>query len=83
MNLLKFLKKTPQKVSQPKPKRISITLSDGSVVVHKAAYRTVKPDGRLSLHVSKDGGHIVAEYNKDYWLSLSVGKRSVFKQNEK
>lgn len=73
-----FSKKEPVPVKLPTPKRISVHLNDGRTVVHYARYRTLR-DGTLTLHDSKDGGYVIADYVHGAWWSCTVGKRSVSK----
>lgn len=61
----------------PKPSRVAVHLKDGRVVVHYAVYRTVRADGRLSLHDGRDGSYVVADYAAGVWTSLTFRKRSV------
>jgi len=69
-----WFKKKPKVL---KPVRIAVHLDDGSTIVHYAAYRTIRNDGRLTLHNGKDGAHIIADYAPGVWRSLTSGKRSI------
>jgi hypothetical protein len=55
-------------------KRVTVSLTDGREVTHKATEREISPTGRLHL---TSNGVVVADYMPGTWASLSVGHRAI------
>lgn len=80
MKLMFWKKKPPPPPPPPKlPKqsKITVVLTDGTIITHWARYRSIRPDGRLTLHDNEKGGNVVAEYAPGFWGAMSAGKRAV------
>lgn len=71
--MFNWFKKKPTPIKELQPQKITVHLSDGSVDVRFASYRTISSDGRLSLHDAAGGGDVVSDYTRGTWLRLSVG----------
>ena len=55
-------------------RRVTVCLTDGREITHKATDREISPTGRLHL---TSNGVVVADYLPGTWTSLSVGHRAI------